>query len=1160
MAPTWSFEKSCFGSDASLRHNLTLASAPASGFICDSAAALEQNQFYFDARKKSQFLSQRTPRNTNVVQMNSSAQWYKLLQLSRCVPLKRSRPPHSNTTTSCYALVIRHADFTNIVFFHSPIQDEDIVIVAELVESENPAQYSGGWYTLAWTISPLYSIGKPISDFSTADYQMHISRNAIFLLQFKETRSSALLHCCKSYPQLVDANLEPTSPCVLNMLSVSFGAHAEKLEQAFIELLNNERLYRANRSPNEKDIQPMEVLERRLRIGIHNGFTYIEEPQCLHLCCAEEHIIDSESLRRKLRLVSWHNRTDLRSEDSTLFARNSVSLNKLVADPHFAIIFVLDYLVGVRACDGTISSSQSVMLAWGAWCPFTNEDTCERIKLPLTGGPRMNPDEMLCFKNALRWHGDYSANSTFGQLMPRVHICFSCSRIGKQNVSIELNDRLNTNEVVLQFIALADSRNGAAYSNLPESVFFTLNFYRFQQVTTERLLVYRGDRNFTHYEPCILKRVDNNGQLIEQQGNGFTVKYTVDRNSIPDGEEDDFILYLLSSNLIIDVWDADSLMPIGSAYLPLKCLLRQGCEAVQANVQISIVQNALPGRPEINSVLLMRVANIGHPSTRHIDLTHSRTSAIVSRRLNRLGQNDVESCRIRAKPLNPIHESALQRFMAAQKLDIKLRHEEIFSEDSLRRIQNFSKGQVGQTNAVAKGSVKRFMFHQELEAYKKLRSESKALKLLRAVFKAITTEHRIFPSLGEVQFFEFLLQNTQPESLNVILEITETTLSPILDVDAWEFFKRANSIYSAVERDLFNVTTSVDGSREVHICLKPMQAVFVPFKYDGFTLPRGRRTDQVKAVFKRWDTLEPIAIIDLIAENRPNTINQSFRFIHEAETKMSKIIRISETLDSRRVLSVRCTDPTVMVVIKNDSDGSQDLLLTCYSGSSKTTASLRSFVVFLYGDKYEYRLVAVWAIHVHSAVRIDACTVQAQLTKLPLILKTDGADHMVQLFSSSSQILLSPSQQFLTSNSPIYEISAHFTPTFTGDKTFLLTAVDVRTHQLLNQWIIFARVQSPNVVRSFRVRLHVASSEMRKITLNNEYNIERTYRVVSSRPELVRVDGEMVFLEAHTSTQISVTFLPVGRPLSVEVLLFVLNAENDLQEEAYSIMVDYYEE
>ncbi|VDM37039.1 unnamed protein product [Toxocara canis] len=751
---------------------------------------------------------------------------------------------------------------------------------------------------------------------------------------------------------------------------------------------------------------------------------------------------------------------------------------------------------------------------------------------------------------------------------------FTVQRITKmQNVSIELNDRLNTNEVVLQFIALADSRNGAAYSNLPESVFFTLNFYRFQQVTTERLLVYRGDRNFTHYEPCILKRVDNNGQLIEQQGNGFTVKYTVDRNSIPDGEEDDFILYLLSSNLIIDVWDADSLMPIGSAYLPLKCLLRQGCEAVQANLQISIVQNALPGRPEINSVLLMRVANIGHPSTRHIDLTHSRTSAIVSRRLNRLGQNDVESCRIRAKPLNPIHESALQRFMAAQKLDIKLRHEEIFSEDSLRRIQNFSKGQVGQTNAVAKGSVKRFMFHQELEAYKKLRSESKALKLLRAVFKAITTEHRIFPSLGEVQFFEFLLQNTQPESLNVILEITETTLSPILDVDAWEFFKRANSIYSAVERDLFNVTTSVDGSREVHICLKPMQAVFVPFKYDGFTLPRGRRTDQVKAVFKRWDTLEPIAIIDLIAENRPNTINQSFRFIHEAETKMSKIIRISETLDSRRVLSVRCTDPTVMVVIKNDSDGSQDLLLTtkrlflaegvcilqCYSGSSKTTASLRSFVVFLYGDKYEYRLVAVWAIHVHSAVRIDACTVQAQLTKLPLILKTDGADHMVQLFSSSSQILLRPSQQFLTSNSPIYEISAHFTPTFTGDKTFLLTAVDVRTHQLLNQWIIFARVQSPNVVRSFRVRLHVASSEMRvliiilftsriamrieaiyKITLNNEYNIERTYRVVSSRPELVRVDGEMVFLEAHTSTQISVTFLPVGRPLSVEVTFVVL--------------------
>lgn len=40
-----------------------------------------------------------------------------------------------------------------------------------------------------------------------------------------------------------------------------------------------------------------------------------------------------------------------RSEDDTLFVRNNVSLKKLVADPLFAVVFVLDYLVGVKAYD-----------------------------------------------------------------------------------------------------------------------------------------------------------------------------------------------------------------------------------------------------------------------------------------------------------------------------------------------------------------------------------------------------------------------------------------------------------------------------------------------------------------------------------------------------------------------------------------------------------------------------------------------------------------------------------------------------------------------------------------------------------------------------------------------------------------------------------------
>uniref|UniRef100_A0A914S0I5 Uncharacterized protein n=1 Tax=Parascaris equorum TaxID=6256 RepID=A0A914S0I5_PAREQ len=319
----------------------------------------------------------------------------------------------------------------------------------------------------------------------------------------------------------------------------------------------------------------------------------------------------------------------------------------------------------------------------------------------------------------------------------------------------------------------------ASHTNPPQSVFFTMNFYRFQQITSERLLVYRGNDDETQSQPCVLKRVGNDGKLIEIQGDGFTVKYTVDRNSIPDGEEDDFISYLLLNNLAVDVWDADSLLPRGCANLPLNCLMRQGCEAVQANLQVPVVESALPSSPQINFVLL-------------VHLTHSRTSAI---------------------PLSPIHETAMQRFLAAQKwyyANIQKAKKVLCWKLSPKMSINTGL-HTAQKNLVTKGSLKRFIFHQELEAYKKLRNESKASKLLKAVFKAITTEHSV-----------------------------------VLDNEAWDFFKRSNDIHSPVERDLFNVTTGVDGDREVRIFLKAMEAIFVPFKYDAFIPSKERRNSEVK--------------------------------------------------------------------------------------------------------------------------------------------------------------------------------------------------------------------------------------------------------------------------------------------------------------------------
>lgn len=50
------------------------------------------------------------------------------------------------------------------------------------------------------------------------------------------------------------------------------------------------------------------------------------------------------------------------------------------------------------------------MLAWNAFSPFQNNafTIADTVTLPLVGGPRPNPDDILCLKNLLRMNREES--------------------------------------------------------------------------------------------------------------------------------------------------------------------------------------------------------------------------------------------------------------------------------------------------------------------------------------------------------------------------------------------------------------------------------------------------------------------------------------------------------------------------------------------------------------------------------------------------------------------------------------------------------------------------------------------------------------------------------------------------------------------------------
>lgn len=77
-----------------------------------------------------------------------------------------------------------------------------------------------------------------------------------------------------------------------------------------------------------------------------------------------------------------------------------------------------------------IADSQIVMICWGAWCPYQNNtfSLSDTISVPLVGGPKPNPDEVLCFRSLLRIRENETDPFTDGR--PRITLRFNFAIVG----------------------------------------------------------------------------------------------------------------------------------------------------------------------------------------------------------------------------------------------------------------------------------------------------------------------------------------------------------------------------------------------------------------------------------------------------------------------------------------------------------------------------------------------------------------------------------------------------------------------------------------------------------------------------------------------------------------------------------------------------------
>ncbi|KAH3821253.1 hypothetical protein DPMN_123015 [Dreissena polymorpha] len=838
--------------------------------------------------------------------------------------------------------------------------------------------------------------------------------------------------------------------CTIEQATLQLNPTIEKFEEELCNTLHEDRRNMANKA---NDGSSVVIVERRLVVGVHNGWTFVEKPQTFLL---DSRDITTKSIKPSAspmfrRSQRFKSSTKVLGEEN-LVSENFLILNQkihvqnILEDPMFAVVFILEYIVGEQLSDEDRKLSKSlqrgntrsVTLRWAAWNPFL-QPTVPHVTVGLIGGPTPSPDGEFMYKVpntamqdqvssrtaggllAFQWgfglqdsissgthpthpmslvpgfphqmgsahsmrsgvtvgtegsdimmespsqkpptgrQGQMSHRSPPGQMslsvpqqmgaggvLQPVHMTpmqypvigypqaplqqsyipyhqgpvpqyglpyggeihemqqhvpahqpiltsapvprkgsglsraayaklYSCgfppvldrngeppevidpnTHVVTVDLQRELNDPLQCNEIIFQFLAYSRMMEPSGASSEPGktagTVFFSFQFYRNQQVTTERLLLSKAQNDWSSdatVMPYILSRLDKDGTLLKGPP-GLEVRYFMDPAFMKPGETPMFLQHVAQQTMFIDVWDGDSLLPLGSAEVDLKYLCRCGMEAVQTTFELDVYCTEYQEDPGVGPEggaggvkptnmfytprgrLHLRMANIGHP----VD-PKATTADLRGQTMPTFTMDPSTGLATKKRVARAHHMAESNREVAAMLFSKQPEIEPI--TESNREVDSERQRKLARMAALRnqEGGIDK---PQTLMAHKQLKTERardlKTLEIYRLQTKkdgiqamlsqSISTEHTIHPSFGASEFFEFVLRNPFNVEHHVKIEWEDKALQCVTDAREWRYFKQVYQIQSQIEEGMFNKEAK---SASPEVFLRPKETVNIPFKY-----------------------------------------------------------------------------------------------------------------------------------------------------------------------------------------------------------------------------------------------------------------------------------------------------------------------------------------
>uniref|UniRef100_A0A670IKP8 Nephrocystin 4 n=1 Tax=Podarcis muralis TaxID=64176 RepID=A0A670IKP8_PODMU len=181
----------------------------------------------------------------------------------------------------------------------------------------------------------------------------------------------------------------------LEKLSIHLYPSLERFEEELLDLLMSDQ------GNSMLDGNTLAVQERRLHIGVHNGFCFVQPPQVVVV------VPEAEVARGRTSSLQRKQGAGVRpsSEGQALVLRSRIHLTEMVHHPAFGVVLLLEYVFSVASGpDGKTPSVTSLTtpaymhsIRWAVWNP-SPDAASSNVVLPLQGGVQHNPSHVLVYK------------------------------------------------------------------------------------------------------------------------------------------------------------------------------------------------------------------------------------------------------------------------------------------------------------------------------------------------------------------------------------------------------------------------------------------------------------------------------------------------------------------------------------------------------------------------------------------------------------------------------------------------------------------------------------------------------------------------------------------------------------------------------------------